>query len=330
MNTMNIIQKTIISLALPLVLSAAQAQVNKATENFPDKGVRIVLPYTPGGSTDAIARFIGEKLAVDWKQSVIVDNRPGASGMIGTEIVARAPADGYTALFAITQHIQNPLLYQKVSYDPLKDFSPIARILTVPTALAVTADFPANSIQEMITLIRSQPNIHSFGSTGNASTSHIYGGLLTKRAELKAVHVPYKGAGPLLTDLLGKQITFTILDVGSLMPLVKAGKLKILTVAGTERVSYLPNAPTFSESGFAGFEALSWMGFFLPAGTPPTVKQKWISALQRHLTSPEVANKLVAMGMSSDYLNAANFETRLVSDTLTWKSVISAAQIRAE
>lgn len=327
---MKTIQKALISFALPFFLSGAHAQASDTAEKFPEKGVRIVLPYTPGGSSDALARFIGEKLAGDWKQSVIIENRPGASGMIGTEIVSRGPADGYTALFAITQHIQNPLLYKKVAYDPLKDFSPLARILTVPTALAVTADFPANTIQEMIALVRSQPNIHSFGSTGNASTSHIYGGLLAKRAELKAVHVPYKGAGPLLTDLLGKQITFTILDVGSLMPLVKAGKLKILTVAGTERVSYLSSTPTFAESGFAGFEALSWMGLFLPASTPQAVRQKWMNALQRHLTSAEMANKLLAMGMASDYLNAANFETRLANDTLTWKSVISAAQVSAE
>jgi len=327
---MKTLHTAFVSLLLAACLPAVHAQASKPAENFPDKGVRIVLPYTPGGSTDALSRFVGEKLAADWKQSVITDNRPGASGMIGTEIVARAPADGYTVLFAITQHIQNPLLYKKVAYDPLKDFYPLARILTVPTALAVHADFPANTIQEMIALIRSQPNIHGFGSTGNASTSHIYGGLLTKRADLKAVHIPYKGAGPLVTDLLGKQVTFTILDVGSLMPQVKAGKLKILAVAGTERLSYLPNAPTFSEAGFPGFEALSWMGFFLPANTPPAIRQKWSEALQRHLTSPEMAVKLEAMGMSPGYLNSPNFETRLVSDTLIWKSVISVAQVSAE
>jgi tripartite-type tricarboxylate transporter receptor subunit TctC len=248
----------IIVLCVTLLLQATANAQPATNASFPTKLVRLVLPYPPGGSTDTIARYTTDKLSKQWHQPIIVDNRPGASGMIGTEAVAHGPADGYTALFAITQHIQNPLLYEKVRYEPTKDFIPVARILTVPAALAVPSTLPVNSVGELVNLVRSQPNKHSFGSTGSASTSHIYGELLNQKAELQSVHVPYKGAGPMLTDLLGGQLTYTIIDIGSTLPYVKSGKLKLLAVAGTSRAPQVPQVPTFKEAGLGGFEAVSW------------------------------------------------------------------------
>ncbi len=318
-----------LAIALSIVSTALPGQAQNVT-SFPDRVVRLVLPYPPGGSTDTIARHIAQKLTADWGQTVIVDNKPGASGMIGTEAVAHAPPDGYTALFAITQHIQNPMLFAKVPYDPIKDFVPIARILTVPTALAVSADVPVKNIKELLDLIRSQPGKHSYGSTGTASTSHIYGGLLDKTAKLNAVHVPYKGAGPMLTDLLGRQITFTIVDVGSLMPHVKAGKLKLLAVSGTERVDYLKDVPTFAEAGISGFEALSWMGIFLPVNTPAAIQQKWATALQGYMTGAEFAGKLAPLGMAPNYLSPRDFGSQLARDIPVWRTMITTANVKAE
>lgn len=308
-----------------------QAQAAASAADIPsDCTMRLVLPYPPGGSTDVIARHIAQQLSTDWKRPLVVDNRPGASGMIGTELVARSPANGCTALFAITQHIQNPLLYPKVAYDPIKDFTPVARILTVPTGLAVPVDLPVDSAAALIKLIRSEPGKHSFGSTGTASTSHIYGGLFSKTAHLDAVHVAYKGAGPMLTDLLGGRISFTIVDVGSLMPHVRAGKLKILAVSGTQRFETVKDVPTFAEAGIPGFETTSWMGIFLPAGTPSAARDKWASALDGYLNSADFAEKLRAMGILPDPLLGKAFAEQLARDIPLWKSMISTADVRPE
>ena len=295
-----------------------------------DRPVRLVLPYPPGGSTDAVARLITQYLAIDWKQPVIVDNRPGASGMIGTEIAARAPADGYTALFAITQNIQNPLLYPKVPYDLGKDFVPVARILTAPSGLAVSAELPVRNVQQLVALIRSQPGHHSYGSTGVASTAHIYGALFDKTALLDAVHSPYKGAGPMLSDLLGRRITYTVMDVGSLMPHVAAGKLRILAVSGTQHLPALQGVPTFAEAGMPGFVALSWMCIALPAGTPPAIQKKWSASLQKYLTSDAFASAMAGMALTPGYLGPDEFSAQVRRDTGIWRNIIRTADVRAE
>lgn len=318
------------TLALSMMVTAVYAQPPAKPGAFPDRVAKIVLPYPPGGSTDAIARLISQDLATEWKQPVVVDNRPGASGMIGTELVAKSPADGYTALFAITQHIQNPLLYPKVSYDPVRDFVPVARILTVPTALAVSADLPVRDLQELVKLIRSQPGKHSYGSTGVASTAHIYGSLLDKTAGLQSVHIAYKGAGPMVTDLLGRQITFTIVDIGSLTQQVKAGRLKLLAVSGTERMGAFMDVPTFGEAGMPGFEALSWMGIFLPAGTPRGIQDKWAASLQRYFTSADFASRLAGLGLVPNFSGSRDFSAQIGNDTSVWRTMISTANVRAE
>jgi tripartite-type tricarboxylate transporter receptor subunit TctC len=318
---------TMVSLLLAVAAPAGRAQVEGGPN---DRPVRLILPYPPGGSTDAVARHITQQLAIEWKQPVIVDNRPGATGMIGTEIAVRAPADGHTALFAITQNIQNPLLHAKASYDFNKDFVPVARILTVASGLAVPAELPVSNLAQLVELIRSQPGQHSYGSTGVGSTAHIYGALFDKTATLDAVHSPYKGAGPMLTDLLGRRITFTIMDVGSLMPHVKAGKLKILALTGTQRRGALDGVPTFAEAGMNGFEALAWMGIALPAGTPEAMRRKWGAALQKYLTSSDFASTLATMGLTPSYLGTDAFAAQIVQDTAVWRTVITTANVRAE
>jgi tripartite-type tricarboxylate transporter receptor subunit TctC len=316
-----------VAFLLAAAMSDGHAQ---AEDGIPDRPLRLVLPYPPGGSTDAVARHITQQLSVDWKQPVIVDNRPGASGMIGTEVAVRAPPDGHTALFAITQNIQNPLLYPKASYDFSKDFVPVARILTVASGLAVSADLPVSTMKRLVELIRSQPGQHSYGSTGVGSTAHIYGALFDKTAVLDAVHSPYKGAGPMLTDLLGGRITFTIMDVGSLMPHVKAGKLKILAITGAQRLAALDGVPTFAETGMNGFEALAWMGIALPAGTPEAMQRTWGSALERYLTSSGFANTLAGMGLTPSYLGPHDFSAQIARDTAIWRTIITTANVRAE
>jgi tripartite-type tricarboxylate transporter receptor subunit TctC len=318
---------TMVSLLLAAAAPSGHAQAESGTA---DRPVRLILPYPPGGSTDAVARHIAQQLAMDWKQPVIVDNRPGASGMIGTDVAVHALPDGHTALFAITQNIQNPLLYPKASYDFGKDFAPVARILTVASGLAVSADLPVSTMKRLVELIRAQPGQHSYGSTGVGSTAHIYGALFDKSATLDAVHSPYKGAGPMLADLLGRRITFTIMDVGSLMPHVKAGKLKILAVTGTQRLAALEGVPTFSEAGMTGFEALAWMGIALPASTPEAMQKKWGSTLEKYLTSSDFASTLAGMGLTPSYLGPHDFAAQIGQDTAVWRSVITTAGVRAE
>ena len=316
---------------IALLLGAAVPDGLAQSEvGVPERPVRLILPYPPGGSTDAVARHIAQQLSTDWKQPVIVDNRPGASGMIGTEVAVHAPSDGYTALFAITQNIQNPLLYPKASYDFGRDFVPVARILTVASGLAVSADLPVSSLKQLVELIRSQPGQHSYGSTGIGSTAHIYGALFDKTAVLDAVHSPYRGAGPMLADLLGRRITFTVMDVGSLMPHVKAGKLRILAVTGTRRLAALDSVPTFAEAGMKGFEALAWMGIALPASTPEAMRKTWGAALEKYLNSGDFASTLASIGLTPSYLGPQEFAAQIVQDTAVWRTIITTANVRAE
>lgn len=285
-----------IGLAATWNLSAALA-ASALGADYPSRPVRVVVPYPPGGATDILARMVGTKLQEAWGHNVIVENRPGAGGVIGTEAVAKAPADGYTVLLAITAHIQNPAL-MKLPYDPYKDFTPVSQLSTSTSMLAVPASLPVKTVAEFVALIRSQPGRHSYGSYGNGSSAHIQGANLAQQAGADLVHVPYKGAAPLITDLLGGQLSSAFLDVGSAAKHVSSGGFRVLAVTGTERLKILPDTPTFAELGYRNFEPKGWFGYFVPAGTPAPVVAKLSADIRKAARSPDVVKRIEDLGQT--------------------------------
>jgi tripartite-type tricarboxylate transporter receptor subunit TctC len=243
-------------MAMALAAPNTWAQIE---QNFPNRPIKIIVPFTPGGTTDILARSIGQKLAEYWGQPVVVDNRPGAAGWIGITAMAKSPPDGYTIGLTISSIIYAKSLYNKLPFDIATDFEPVSIISRSAIALTVPPQFPANNLQEFIQYVRKNPGKCSYGSFGQGTSAHIFGETLNMSAKLDLVHVPFKGAAPIITDLLGGQITAAFLDTGTVRPLVLAGKIKLIAMSGTQRVAALPSVPTFAEQGYKGFEPV---GFF--------------------------------------------------------------------
>jgi tripartite-type tricarboxylate transporter receptor subunit TctC len=309
-----------------LASNFAIAQTGKA-ESYPDRPVKIILPYPAGGSSDATARFIAKKLGERWGQPVLVDNRPGGSGVIGTQAVERSPRDGYTVLYTTTLHIQNEALGMKLPYDPTRDFVPVIQVLRSAATLVVPSNTPANSLQQYVALVKSQPGKHSFGSAGNTTTSHLYGELLNQKAQLGSVHVPYKGGAPMMTDLLGEQISYSVIDAGSVMPMVTAGKVKLLAQTGPERSRMLPNTPTFRELGMPGFESYGWMGFYIATGTAPGIIARWEKDVSEITQSAEFATLVSTLGMEPTTVTGQALLDLQKADMSNWKKIASDANI---
>lgn len=278
-----------LALAAPL---AAQAQA------FPSKPIRLVVPYPPGGGTDILGRLVATKLQESLGQPVVVDNKPGASGVLGNDIVAKAPADGHTLLLGITAIVQGATLFPKLPYDPYKDFIPVSQLSTSTSLLAVPNSLPVKNVAEFVALVKKEPGKHSYGTYGAGSSSHIQGELLKAQAGIDLVHIPYKGAAPLVTDLIGGQISATFVDAGTARSHVKAGSFKVLAVTGTERMKMAPDAPVLSELGYKNFDPKGWFGFFLPAGTPAPIVKKLSAELARIVRLPEVSNRIEELGQT--------------------------------
>lgn len=317
-----------IGLAAAWKLSAALAAPALAAD-YPARPVKVVVPYPPGGATDILARMVGTKLQETWQHNVIVENRPGASGVIGTEAVAKAPADGYTVLLAITAHIQNPAL-MKLPYDPYKDFTPVSQLSTSTSMLAVPASLPAKTVAEFVALIRSQPGRHSYGSYGNGSSAHIQGANLAQQAGADLVHVPYKGAAPLITDLLGGQLSSAFLDVGSAAKHISSGGFRVLAVTGTERLKIVPDAPTFAELGYRNFEPKGWFGFFVPAGTPAPVVAKLSADIRKATRSPDVVKRIEDLGQTPGGSTPEQFAAVMQNDGPLYAKMIRELNIRVD
>ena len=311
----------------PFASLDARAQV---VSTYPNRPVKIVVPYPPGGATDLVGRLLAGKLAEAWGQPMLVDNRPGASGMIGTEQVARSPADGYTLLVAITTHIQNPAIYVKVPFDPIKDFEPISQICLSYLVLAVKPDFPARDIKEFVALAKANPGKHAFGSFGTGSSSHILGERFARVAGLDMTHVPYKGSAPMLTDLLGGQISCAWIDVSTATQQIAAGKLKPLVVSGPQRAPMLSAVPTLAENGYAGFEPLGWVGVLAPAGTPKPVIEKISRELMRIVKLPDVQARLNEQTLVPVGDSPESFAKTLKQDMALWAAIVSGAGIKPQ
>jgi tripartite-type tricarboxylate transporter receptor subunit TctC len=297
---------------------------------FPNRPVRLVVPFPAGGATDLTGRLLASKLAELWGQPVIVENRPGASGMIGGEQVARATPDGQTLLVTITTHIQNPALFAKIPYDALKDFEPISQICLSYLVLAVRPEFPANDVREFAALVKANPGKYTFGSFGTGSSSHIVGERFARSQGLDMAHVPYKGAAPLVTDLLGGQVSSSWIDVSTATQHIASGKLKPLVVTGPRRAPMLPNVPTMAERGFTGYEPLGWVGMFAPAGTPKALIDKISQDVMRVVRMPDVSARLNEQTLVPVGDTPESFANTLRQDMALWAKIVSEAGVKPQ
>jgi tripartite-type tricarboxylate transporter receptor subunit TctC len=303
-----------IALAQP---AAAQAPA------YPTKPIRLVVPFPPGGATDILARNVAQKLTETWGQSVVVDNRPGAGGNIGSELVAKAAPDGYTLeMGTVGTHAINASLYSKMPYDHVKDFAPIILVAGVPNVLVVNPSLPVNSVQELIAYAKANPGKLNFASSGPGTSIHLSGELFKVMAGVQMTHVPYKGSAPALQDLLGGQVQLMFDNLPPSLPQIKAGKLRALAVTSLTRAPALPDVPTIAESGLPGFEASSWFGILAPAGTPPAIIAKVNAEVAKWLASPEGKDKLVAIGANAGGGSPEDFARHIQAETAKWAKVV--------
>jgi tripartite-type tricarboxylate transporter receptor subunit TctC len=311
-------------LALAAVLPAAQAQ----TAKWPDKPVRVVVPFAPGGGTDIVARMVALRLSEEFGQHFVIDNRAGAGGLIGTEIVAHAAPDGYTVTVVAASYSANPALY-KLAYDPVKGIAPIGMIAAGPLILVVHPSVKANDLKEFLALARAKPGTLNFGSSGTGSSIHLAFELLRQLTHTDMQHIPYKGTGPAMADLLGGQIQFMLSSAPAAIPQVKAGKLRALAVTTARRATGMPELPAIGEQ-VPGFEYLSWYGMWTATGTPQAIVSRLNQALARVLKRSDVQERLRADGVEPAHSTPEEFVQRLEREIATWKKVVKAGNIKTE
>ncbi len=263
-------------------------------QSYPAKPIRLIVPFAPGGSTDVIARVVGQKMAENLGQQILIDNRPGVASSLGTELAARAPADGYTLLMGTPGLTSNPSLYSNVSFHPVRDFSPIVLLASVPLIIVTHPSLPVRNVQDLVKLAKARPRELNYASNG--SSTHLTAELFLQRAGVSIVHVPYKGSAPATNDLIGGQIQLGFDNILSALPHVKSGKLRALAVTTAKRAPLAPEIPALSEEGFSGFDASSWFGILAPAGTPKVTIDQLNARSQQALQSSDVREKLAHLG----------------------------------
>lgn len=312
------------------LIVAALAGSSALAQTYPGKPIRIIVPYPPGGSGTIIARILGDKLTQAWGQQVLVDSRPGASGMIGAELVAKAPNDGYTLLHGYTSEVAiNVSLFKKLSYDPLKDFAPIALTGVVPMILLVHPSVPVKSVKELMALARSRPGEMTYASAGAGSPAHLAHELLNRSANVKMVHVPYKGAAPALVDLLGGHVFTYFSGMPPAMPHVRAGKLRGLAVSTAKRSGAAPEIATVGES-VPGFDVPTWFSLLAPAGTPRDIVAKLNAETVRILALPDVKAAYANLGLFAISSAPEQFGTFVQEEIVRWAKVVKASGARAD
>jgi tripartite-type tricarboxylate transporter receptor subunit TctC len=311
---------------LALAPLAAQAQAA-----FPSKALTIVVPFSPGGTTDILARVVGQYLAKELGQAVIIDNRPGAGGNIGAQMVARAAPDGYTLLMGtVGTHAINQSLYKKMPFDPIKDFAPITRIALVPNLLVANPSQPFKTVKELIAHAKANPGKVTFASSGSGTSIHLSGEMFQQMAGVEMQHIPYKGSAPALTDLLGGQTAIMFDNMPSVISHVRAGKLRPIAVTTPTRSPALPDVPTIAESGVPGYSATSWFGLLAPAGTPAPVIAKLNASILKGLADPEVKKKLAEQGAEPHGEKPEQFAEFIRSETAKWGQTVKVSGATAD
>jgi len=320
---------TVLARALGFALLAAVSVSALAQPAYPTRAVRFITPFPPGGSLDPLTRMSAQKLSEKWGQPTIVENRPGGNSIIGTNAVAKAAPDGYTILVAGTPHVINPSLFP-TPYDALRDFAPIATIARSRQILVVHPSLPVNNVKELIALAKARPGELNYGSSGTGNTNHLAGELFCVVARVKMQHVPYKGAGPAIVDLLGGRLQLSFHVTISVMPYIKSGRLKPLAISGERRATPLPQVPTFAEAGLPAFEMSGWTGMFAPAGTPKYIIDNISGEMARILASPEIVELLANQGLEPLISNPGEFAALLRSDMARFAKLIRDANIKVE
>ena len=317
-----------IGAAILLGFTVSATTLAQTADNYPNRSITMVVAFPAAGTTDILARLIGQKLTEKFKQTVVIENRPGAGGNIGTAYVAKASPDGYTIMMGTigTQSI-NPSLYKKMPYDAAKDFVPITRAAMVPNLLVVNKDAPFNTLPEMMAYEKANPGKLTYGSSGNGTTLHLSGELFNLMAGSKITHIPYKGSTPAVADLMGGQISMIFDNMPSVIQQVKSGRLKALAVTSAQRNPQLPEIPTIQEVGVAGYEVWSWFGLLAPAATPKPIVDKLNASIVEIIKQPDVQAKIIELGAVPVPETSAEFGAFIAAETLKWAKVIKEANI---
>jgi tripartite-type tricarboxylate transporter receptor subunit TctC len=305
------------------IILASLALPGLAVAEYPDKPIRLVVPYAVGGTTDIIARVVGNKLGMQLGQSVIIENKPGAGGSIGSAYAAKQPADGYTLVMAVeSSHAVNPNVYAKSAYDPVRDFAPISNLADVPNVLVVNPALPAQDLAAFLKLLKADPNKYAFGSSGNGGLSHMNGELFMKTTGTRMLHVPYKGLGPALNDLVAGQVQVVFDNIPSSYPLIQGQRIRPLAVAAKQRLKVLPDVPTYAEAGLPAMNNPSWFGLAAPAGTPAPVLDKLNAAVRQALADPATIDAIEKQGAVPSPMSRDEFGALIAQSYGHWKTVV--------
>ncbi len=319
----------IAALALAAFAAAASGGLAFAQE-YPSKPIRIIVPFPASSATDIVARTFGQKLSEKWGQPVVIDNRPGAGGNLGTDLAAKAPADGYTLLMGTVANAISASLYTKLNYDFVKDFTPVTLVAITPLVLVANPEVPASNIKELIAYAKAKPGQLNFGSGGVGTSNHLAGEMFKSMTGTKMTHVPYKGTPAAYTDLLAGQVSLMFDNIVAAMPNIKAGKLKPIAVTSAKRAAALPNVPTIGEAGLPGFEAVSWLGVMVPAGTPKEIIAKLHDEIVAILRMPEVKERLAASGAELVGNTPEQFAAWIRNETAKWSKAVKDSGARVD
>ena len=312
------------------VCTSSVPVIDAIAQGYPTRPVRIVIAASPGGAADTPGRILGAKLAENLSQSVVIDNRPGASGVLGTDHVAKSAPDGYTMLLTGNTHAIRPAVYRKLPYDPLNDFAAVAQLITSPNVLVVHPSMPVRSVKELIALARARPGQIDYVSSGVASAQHLCMALFVTMAGIKLNHVPYKGSGQARSDLLGGHVPVGMPGIASVIRDVRVGRLRALGVTSARRSSQLPEVPTLADAGVTGYEAEQWNGLLAPAGTPLDAIERLNTELAQILRQPEVQQQMRNLGAEPNYLAAAPFGALIKTEIVKWSKIVETVGARAE
>jgi len=316
--------------AAALTFTAGLAPAIVRAQAYPDRPIRFLVPYAPGGATDTSARIAAEYLTNKFGQQVLIENKPGGGTIIATQLLAKAPPDGHTIIFASSNHAVNPAMYEKLPYDSVKDFAPITLVAVFPLMLTVNPEVPAKNVSELIALLKKQPGRFNYSTASNGGATHLAGELFKSMAGVFAVHVPYRGSGPSVMSVMAGESQMTFDTVFLQMPQVREGKLRALAVTTSKRSAMAPDVPTMSEAGLPGYEAYTWVGALAPAGTPADIVQKWQQEIARILQMPDIRSRQLAAGLEPVGNTPEQFTQFMRTEMDKWAAVVKRAGIKAD
>jgi tripartite-type tricarboxylate transporter receptor subunit TctC len=301
-----------------------------AAQDYPAKPIRAIVPFPPGGVVDIVARTVGQKMSEGLGQALVIENRGGAGGSIGTDVAAKAPADGYNVLFAFDTHAVNPHIYKTIRFDTLKDFAPVALIVNIPLVVAALPSFPASSMKELVDLAKAKPGAYSYASVGAGSSGHLATEQFKLLTGIDLVHVPYKGGAPAVTDLLGGQVNLAVIAAGAAVPHLRAGRLKGLAVSGAQRSGAMPNVPTMAEAGYPQLQSGAWVGLLVPAGTPAPVIARLNAEVLKAIKDPALVAKLAEQSIEVAGSTPEQFGAFIRAEHEKWGKLIKDARLNIE